>query len=138
MIRRKLALEQRVSRLEKLLTASNKSCKFETKGENLSVITLNAINDWAKHEFTNLNKCNDFINGVYPYAYDDPKREEILDDLQEDLVNKYGCDEDEVYSSRLMLDMKLADAVQRILDKDDEWMAESRKRRCECYMKRKY
>lgn len=92
--------------------------KLEDKSENLSVITLDAINDWAKHEFTNLNKCNDFINGVYPYAYDDPKREEILDDLQSDLVNEYGCNEDEVYTSRSMIDMKLSGAVQGILDKD--------------------
>lgn len=90
---------------------------FEDKGENLSVITTNAISDWSKSEFTDLNKCNDFINGVHPYAYDDPEREEILDNLQNDLINKYGCDKDEVYSSRSMIDMVLADAVQKILDK---------------------
>ena len=92
--------------------------KFEDKGENLSVITLDAISDWAKSEFTDLNKCNDFINGVYPYGYDDHEREEILDNLQKDLINKYGCDKNEVYSSRSMIDMVLSNAVQRILDKD--------------------
>lgn len=122
------SLKRRVARLEAQLSQNR---KFEVKGENLSVITLDAINDWAKSEFTDLDMCNDFVNGIYPYAYDDPEREEILDNLQDDLINKYGCNEDEVYTSRPMIDMELSGAVQRILDRADEEMAESRKRRCE-------